>query len=106
MAANTTGTETTGKSSWFDEAAHTPLISQQAQRLEPFVAAMADGKITDNELKAQDERVIKLMKEIEPQLEPKLHARLTELLCELTAYDIMQMFHMMQDSRSASKFRG
>jgi hypothetical protein len=105
MAAKNASTKT-GKSAWFDEEANAPLIHQEAQRLESFVSAMADGQVTDDELKQQEERVVKLLKEIEPQLEPKLHARVTELLCELTAYDIMQLLNMMQQSRSASKFRG
>jgi len=46
------------------------------------------------------------MKEIEPKLEPELHDRVTQLLCELTAYDIMQSLNMMQSARPASKFRG
>jgi hypothetical protein len=94
------------KSTWFDDDANTSLISQEAQRLESFVSAMADGQVTDDELKAQEKRVVKLLKEIEPQLEPKLHAQVTELLCELTAYDIMQLLNTMQHSRPASKFRG
>ena len=57
-------------------------------------------------MKAQEERVVKLMKEIEPQLEPKLHERVTQLLCELTAYDMMQSLNMMQSARPVSKFRG
>ena len=49
---------------------------------------------------------MKLLKEIEPQLDAELHDRVTELLCELTAYDMMQMLNMMQQSRPATKFRG
>ena len=71
------------------------LIAEEAKRLDSFVAAMADGKVTDAEVKAQEERVVKLLKEIEPQLDAKLHDRVTELLCELTAYDMMQMLNMM-----------
>jgi hypothetical protein len=67
---------------------------------------MEDGRVTDDELKAQEDRVVKLLKEIEPQLEPALHARVTELLCELTAYDIMQVLNSMQQTRPASTFRG
>ena len=67
---------------------------------------MADGKVTDSEVKAQEKRVVKLLKEIEPQLDDKLHDRVTDLLCELTAYDMMQMLNMMHESRPASKFRG
>ena len=36
------------------------------------------------------------MKEIEPQLEPELHDRVTQLLAELTAFDVMQSLNMMQ----------
>lgn len=106
MASKKGAAPATGQSTWFDEEANASLISREAQRLETFVDAMADGQITDDELKAQEARVVKLLKEIEPQLEPKLHARVTELLCELTAYDVMQMLNTMQHARPVSKFRG
>src|SRR5690349_3069230 len=106
MAGKHGGAEATGKSAWFDEQSAANLISEKATQLESFVTAMADGEVTDAELKSQEERVIKLMKEIEPQLEPKLHARVTELLCELTAYDMMQVLNAMQQSRPVTKFRG
>jgi hypothetical protein len=99
MAANT-------KTGWFDDSSSTPLIAEQARRLDSFLQAMEDGKVTDEEVKAQEDRVVKLMKEIEPQLDPKLHERVTELLCELTAYDIMQSLNLMQSARPTSKFRG
>jgi hypothetical protein len=94
------------KTTWFDENSNASLIADQAQRLDSFLKAMADGKVTDDEVKSQEERVVKLMKEIEPKLEPELHDRVTQLLCELTAYDIMQSLNMMQSARPASKFRG
>lgn len=99
MAANT-------KSSWVADDSNASLIAEQAQRLDTFVQAMADGKVTDGELKAQEARLVALLKEIEPQLDPKLHDRVTQLLCELTAYDMMQALHMMQAARPATKFRG
>lgn len=94
------------KSAWLDEETNLPLIAEQAQRLDSFVQAMADGKVTDDELKTQEARVMKLMQEIEPQLEPKLRDCVTELLCELTAYDLMQSLHMLHQSRPVTKFRG
>jgi hypothetical protein len=105
MAAKSTK-KSSGSSSWIDEDADTPLIAEGAKRLDSFVAAMADGKVTDSEVKAQEKRVMKLLKEIEPQLDGKLHESVTELLCELTAYDMMQMLNMMHESRPVSKFRG
>lgn len=99
MAANT-------KSSWFDEATSELLIADHAQRLDSFLKAVADGEITDDELTSQEARVVKLMKEIEPQLDPKLHERVTQLLCEITAFDIMQAMNMMQSARPRAKFVG
>jgi hypothetical protein len=92
--------------SWFDEHTHAPLIEQYARQLDSFVDTMADGKVEPSELKAQEERLFKLMKEIEPQLDDTLHAKVTELLCELTAYDLMQMVAAMQKARPKTVFRG
>src|SRR4029078_12095376 len=99
MAANT-------KSTWFDETSNASLIADQAQRLESFIQTMADGKVTDDEVKKQEQRVVKLIKKMEPQLDPQLHDRVTQLLAEITAYDMMQSLNMMQSARPMSKFRG
>ena len=82
------------------------MIADQGKRLDSFLQAIADGKVTDDEVKSQEERLVKLMKEIEPQLDPKLHEHVTRLLCEVTAYDMMQSLNMMQMRRPATKFRG
>jgi hypothetical protein len=96
----------TSRISWFDEKSHKPLIESYARRLNSFLDIMADGKVDVSELKAQEERLVTLMKEIEPQLADALHERVTQLLCELTAYDLMQMAHAMQDARPKAVFRG
>lgn len=93
-------------SAWFDDTSNEPLIAEQAQRLDSFLAAMADGKIEAAELKDQEARLVKLMKEIEPQLSPEMHAKVTQLLCELTAYDLMQFLHNMHTARPKTVFRG
>jgi hypothetical protein len=92
--------------SWLDEDSNTPLIAQQAQRLDTFIAAMADGRIDDKELASQESRVVALMREIEPQLSDAQHQKVTQLLCELTAYDVMQMVHSIGAARAATTFRG
>jgi hypothetical protein len=94
------------KSSWFDEQTQAPLIAEQAQRLESFLAAMADGRIDQSELQAQEERLVALMRNIEPQLDASLHGQVTQLLCELTAYDLMQSLHALQQARPKTVFRG
>jgi hypothetical protein len=74
--------------------------------LESFVSTFADGVVEPAEIKAQEQRVYNLMKEIEPQLDDKLHDKVTSLLCELAAYDLMQFVAAMQDAKPETKFQG
>lgn len=113
MAKKKTTTNTAAKSAkpagrqqWFDAASHEPLIENYARQLDSFIETMADGIVEDSEIKAQEERLIGLMKEVEPLLDDELHAKVTRLLCELTAYDIMQMLHSLQAARPRTQFRG
>ena len=93
------------RTSWFDAQSH-PLIEQYARQLDSFHQAVADGKVGAPELHEQEARLIALMKEIEPQLDDALHEKVTRLLCELTAYDLMQMIHTMQEARPKVPFTG
>jgi hypothetical protein len=94
------------RTSWLDEKSQVPQIEQHARKLTSFIEALADGNVDTAELKAQESRLTALMKEVEPQLDDKLHAKVTQLLCELTAYDLMQTLHEMQKSRPKTVFRG
>ena len=51
-------------------------------------------------------RLVKLMQEVEPQLNNELHSKVTQLLVELTAYDLMKVFHSMHAARPKTVFRG
>jgi len=93
------------RQSWLDEAG-TPVIDQYARQLNTFLEAMADGKVDDAELKAQEGRVVALMREIEPKLDDGLHDKVTRLLCELAAYDVMQVIHGVTATRPKTKFKG
>ncbi len=99
-------TQSTGRTSWFDETTQTPLIDKYARELDTFIQTMADGQVDEGEIRAQEGRLVALMKEVEPLLDDATHARVTELLCELTAYDIMQMLHAVQSSRPKTTFQG
>src|SRR4051794_21384532 len=92
------------RSSWFDEATRMPSIEQSARQLDSFIETMADGRVDAAELQAQEGRLVALMKEIEPRLDDALHEKVTRLLCEMTAYNLMQMLHAMQEARPRSKF--
>jgi len=94
------------KSSWLDENSHKPLIERYARQLRSFMNAMADGRIDESELRDQEQRLGGLMKEVEPQLDDRLHAKVTELLCELTAYDLMHMLYSINANRPRTTFQG
>lgn len=94
------------RTSWFDEKSQTPQIEQYARNLTSFMEALADGKVDEAELQAQEARLTAIMKEVEPLLDDNLHGKVTQLLCELTAYDLMQTLHEMQRSRRKTTFRG
>jgi hypothetical protein len=81
------------------------LIDDYAKQLESFMRAFQDGVISDKEISDQEARLVDLMKEVESKLDDETHAQVTRLLCELTAYDIMQFTYEMQQSR-AKMFRG
>lgn len=91
--------------SWLDDKGGV-AIDDCARKLESFIAAMADGIVSADEVAGQEKRVVELMREIEPQLDDALHAKVTQLLCELTAFDIMQLLHSVQESRATATFRG
>ena len=46
------------------------------------------------------------MKKVEPKLDDDLHEEVTELLCELTAYNIMHTVSEIAEARPKTKFRG
>ncbi len=91
---------------WLDDETDQPVIAEHVRRLDTFLAAVADGRIDEEELKAQERRLVAVMKDVEPRLDPELHAKVTELLCELVAYDLMQMMHGLCQSRPKTVFRG
>ncbi len=91
---------------WLDSKSETPVIQEHVERLGSFMEAMADGKITDGELKDQEARVVALMKKVEPELNDEIHAEVTQLLCELSAYNIMHTLHGLMQAKPKTKFRG
>ena len=73
--------------SWLDKSGESTLIDNYAQKSGSFIEAMADGNIDESEVKAQEAKLVELMKKVEPKLDDDQHAEITELLCELSAYN-------------------
>jgi ribosomal protein S13 len=85
--------------SWFDDKTHMPVIDEQVQKLATFVDAMADGVIDDGELHNQQSSVVEAMKAVEGDLNDEQHAKITRLMVELSAYNIMRLLHELQQTR-------
>ena len=92
------------RTSWFDENAEQPLIQEQVNRLESFTSALADGQVTSQELGGQEKRLVAAMRQLEPELNDGLHAKVTEVLVELTAYNVMRLLHELQHERARRAF--
>ena len=86
------------RTSWFDDA-DLPVIDEQVHRLQTFTEAMADGQVEKAELERQQDSLVAAMKAVEAELNDSQHAKVTQLLVELSAYNIMRLVHELQRRR-------
>jgi predicted transcriptional regulator len=89
---------------WFDEKSDLPLIDQHVKKLEHFTKSMADGVIEKDELDKQQAAVVAAMKAVERDLSDEQHEKVTRLLVEITAYNIMQVLHDLLAERVRKVF--
>ena len=94
------------RQSWLDDSGESSLIDEYVQKLTHFVDTMADGRVDAGELAAQEKRLTSALREVEAGLDDATHAKVTRLLCELTAYNVMQTLHGLDLARAQSTFRG
>jgi hypothetical protein len=92
------------RTSWFDEKAGHEAIQARASKLESFTSALADGVVSKQELTGQEERLVAAMKKLEPALNDAQHADVTNVLVELTAYNVMRLLHELQAERARMAF--
>ncbi|MBL8229866.1 MAG: hypothetical protein JNL98_15365 [Bryobacterales bacterium] len=91
------------RTSWFDDA-ELPVIEEQVQKLESFADAMADGVVEKQELERQQDSLVEAMKAVEADLNDEQHAKVTRLLVELSAYNIMRLLHELHATRLQRAF--
>jgi hypothetical protein len=89
---------------WFDDKTNVPVIDEQVQRLEGFVQAMADGVIDERELDEQQSSVVRAMRAVQTDLTDAQHEKVTRLLVELSAYNVMRLLHELQTTRLQRAF--
>ena len=87
------------RTSWFDDTTKQPIIQEQIQKLESFTSALADGVVSRQEVSGQEQRVAAAMKAVEGELSDDQHAKVTTLLVELSAYNVMRLLHELQAER-------
>ena len=87
------------RTDWFDDHKDLPVIDEQMNKLEHFVASMADGIIEKGELEKQQFNLVKAMKAVDADLNDAQHAKVTQLLMELSAYNVMRLLHELQQKR-------
>jgi len=92
------------RTSWLDAKADSPLIQQRVEKLASFTNALADGVVTKQELSEQEQRLTAAMKKAEPDLNDAQHAKMTDVLVEMTAYNIMRLLHELQAERARLAF--
>ncbi len=92
------------RTSWFDERAEHPVVQERIDTLDSFTSAIADGIIEKDELANQEKRLVAAMKRVEPDLSDALHAKVTDVMVELTAYNVMRLLHELQAERARIAF--
>jgi len=89
---------------WFHDKTSLPVIDEQVQKLAGFVEAMADGVIEKSELEKQQSSVVQAMKAVQGDLNDAQHEKVTRLLVELSAYNVMRLLHELQQTRLQRAF--
>lgn len=84
---------------WLDEDTDLPALEQHVQQLEHFTNSLADGVIDAKELAKQNDAVVAAMKAVQDELSDEQHAKVTTLLVELTALNIMTTLHELTAQR-------
>lgn len=80
------------RTSWFDETAGVTHLNEYFQRMESWQRAIADGKITPEEIRDQGNLVVTLLKEVEPLVSETEHRLITETLYEMAVLQAMQAY--------------
>ena len=93
------------RTSWFDEKAEYPIIQEEVTKLKSFTDAMADGVVEKQELTSREQRLVAAMQRLEPELSDELHDKVTTVLIELSAYNIMRLLHELHAQHARMAFK-
>jgi hypothetical protein len=74
------------------------------EKLESFTSALADGEVSKQELSGQEARLMAALKSLEPDLSDAQHAKVTTVLVELSAYNVMRLLHELRAEQTRMAF--
>ncbi len=94
-----------GRANWLSDENH-PAIDEHVDQLEHFTTSMADGVIDKDELDKQEQNVVSAMKDVEAGLSDEQHEKVTKLLAELSAYNVMAVLHGLAAEHAKHAFAG
>ena len=92
------------RTSWFDDNAQHPSIHERMEKLESFTSALADGQVSKQELAKQEQRLMAALTSLEPDLNDAQHAKVTTVLVELSAYNVMRLLHELRAEQTRMAF--
>jgi hypothetical protein len=92
------------RTSWFDDLSEHPMIQERVEKLKSFTDALADGVISKQELAGQETRLAVVLKSLEPELSDELHRKVSTVLIELSAYNVIRTLHELQTERARMAF--
>lgn len=81
---------------WFDEKTG-ELAFQVISRTDSWKNAVADGIVTEEELRIQTESVARLLQAIDDRVNDEVHHLITEALKELSVLHAMQIFYAAEE---------
>jgi predicted transcriptional regulator len=80
------------------------IIQDRVTKLASFTSALEDGVVSKQELDGQEQRLMAAMKQVEGQLNDDQHEKVTALLVEMSAYNVMRLLHELQSERARLAF--
>ena len=69
-----------------------------------YLLVHRDRVVSKQELTGQEQRLMAAMKKVEGELNDDLHAKVTTLLVELSAYNVMRLLNELQTERARMAF--
>jgi len=93
------------RANWLSDENH-PLIDEHMSQLEHFTESLADGVVDSAELDKQQDNLVAAMKAVEGELSDAQHAKVTKLLVELSAYNVMATLYGLAAERAKNVFAG